>query len=78
VNVPFGLWIVGGGPGGRTLKYAAWGDGYELSTVSQHDDGGFTALYGASGKIVGVLTHHADEDYEQGEKRIGQGAPWES
>lgn len=78
MSVPFGLLIVGGGPAGRTPEYAAWGDGYELSTVSEHGDGGCTALYGASGKIVGVLTHHADEDDEQGETRIGQGDPWES
>jgi 3-phenylpropionate/trans-cinnamate dioxygenase ferredoxin reductase component len=62
--------------GARTLKYAAWGDGYEQTRLERHQDGGFTAWYGAGGKVVGVLTHAADDDYERGSERIAQGARW--
>ena len=62
--------------GTRTLKYAAWGDGYEQTHLQRHDDGAFTAWYGAAGQIVGVLTHNADEDYERGRELIAQGARW--
>jgi 3-phenylpropionate/trans-cinnamate dioxygenase ferredoxin reductase subunit len=62
--------------GARTLKYAAWGDGYDETRLQRHHDGGFTAWYGAGGRIVGVLTHDADEDYERGRERIAQGARW--
>jgi 3-phenylpropionate/trans-cinnamate dioxygenase ferredoxin reductase subunit len=62
--------------GTRTLKYAAWGDGYDETHLERHADGGFTAWYGAEGKIVGVLSHDADEDYERGGERIAQGARW--
>jgi 3-phenylpropionate/trans-cinnamate dioxygenase ferredoxin reductase component len=62
--------------GARTLKYAAWGDGYDQTHLQRHHDGTFTAWYGADGRIVGVLTHGADEDYERGSERIAQGARW--
>jgi 3-phenylpropionate/trans-cinnamate dioxygenase ferredoxin reductase subunit len=62
--------------GTRTLKYAAWGDGYDETRLQRHHDGAFTAWYGADGRIVGVLTHDADEDYERGSERIAQGARW--
>jgi 3-phenylpropionate/trans-cinnamate dioxygenase ferredoxin reductase component len=62
--------------GTRTLKYAAWGDGYEQRHLQRDGDGGFTAWYGAAGQIVGVLTHSADEDYERGREQIAQGARW--
>jgi 3-phenylpropionate/trans-cinnamate dioxygenase ferredoxin reductase component len=62
--------------GARTLKYAAWGDGYDETRLQRHHDGGFTAWYGAGGRIVGVLTHDADEDYERGRERIALGARW--
>ncbi len=64
--------------GRRTLKYAAWGDGYEESRLERHGDGGFTAWYGSSGKLVGVLTHEADNDYDRGAARIAEGAPCSS
>jgi 3-phenylpropionate/trans-cinnamate dioxygenase ferredoxin reductase subunit len=62
--------------GTRTLKYAAWGDGYDQTHLERHHDGTFTAWYGADGRIVGVLTHGADEDYERGSEQIAQGARW--
>lgn len=64
--------------GRRTLKYAAWGDGYERSRLIRHGDGGFTAWYGADGRLVGVLAHEADDDYERGSRLIAEGAPWRS
>lgn len=62
--------------GDRTLKYAAWGDGFEDSRLEQHGNGAFTAWYGREGTIVGVLAHEADEDYERGRSLIAEGAPW--
>jgi len=62
--------------GTHTLKYAAWGDGYEQTSLRRHDNGGFTAWYGTGGRPVGVLTHDADEDYDRGSERIAHGARW--
>jgi 3-phenylpropionate/trans-cinnamate dioxygenase ferredoxin reductase component len=61
--------------GERTLKYAAWGDGYERSRVREHANGGFTVWYSRDGAAVGVLTHECDEDYERGRELIGAGEP---
>jgi NADPH-dependent 2,4-dienoyl-CoA reductase/sulfur reductase-like enzyme len=62
--------------GSRTLKYAAWGDGYDQTRFESHPNGGFTSWYGRDGLIVGVLTHEADEDYEHGSDLIRRGASW--
>jgi 3-phenylpropionate/trans-cinnamate dioxygenase ferredoxin reductase component len=62
--------------GTDTLKYTAWGDGYERTHLGRRGDAGFTVWYGAGGTIVGVLTHDADEDYERGAALIAQGAQW--
>ncbi|MGZ4180713.1 MAG: NAD(P)/FAD-dependent oxidoreductase [Solirubrobacteraceae bacterium] len=62
--------------GSRTLKYAAWGDGYDQTRFENHPNGGFTVWYGREGRIAGVLTHEADEDYERGSELIGRGASW--
>jgi 3-phenylpropionate/trans-cinnamate dioxygenase ferredoxin reductase component len=62
--------------GSHTLKYAAWGDGFDQSRLEPHSGGTFTAWYGRDGKIVGVLAHEADEDYERGRSLIADGAPW--
>jgi 3-phenylpropionate/trans-cinnamate dioxygenase ferredoxin reductase component len=59
--------------GERTLKYAAWGDGYEQSRMVGHAGGGFTVWYSRDGVAVGVLTHECDEDYERGRGLIGAG-----
>lgn len=60
--------------GGRALKYAAWGDGYDEARVHEHGAGAFTIWYGSSGVCVGVLTHGADEDYERGTELVSEGA----
>jgi len=62
--------------GARTLKYAAWGDGFDQARFERHPSGGFTVWYGREDRIVGVLTHEADKDYERGTELIGQGASW--
>jgi NADPH-dependent 2,4-dienoyl-CoA reductase/sulfur reductase-like enzyme len=62
--------------GSRTLKYAAWGDGYDQLRMERRDGGPFTVWYGGAGRIVGVLTHQADEDYERGRELIAEGATW--
>jgi NAD(P)H-nitrite reductase large subunit len=61
--------------GERTLKYAAWGDGYDESRLVEHDDGAFTVWYARDGATVGVLTHDRDEDYEHGRERVAAGDP---
>jgi 3-phenylpropionate/trans-cinnamate dioxygenase ferredoxin reductase component len=61
--------------GERTLKYAAWGDGFDEVRVREHGDGAFTAWYGMEGACVGVLAHGGDEDYDAGRDRIERGAP---
>jgi 3-phenylpropionate/trans-cinnamate dioxygenase ferredoxin reductase component len=68
-----GFWSI---IGEHTIKYAAWGDGFDRVRFKHHDDGAFTAWYGLEGRIVGVLTHEADDDYEEGRKLIAGGAAW--
>jgi 3-phenylpropionate/trans-cinnamate dioxygenase ferredoxin reductase component len=62
--------------GSRTLKYAAWGDGFDTSRLHRDDDGAFVAWYGRQGRIAGVLTHRRDDDYDRGRELVAQGAPW--
>ncbi|MBJ7456277.1 MAG: FAD-dependent oxidoreductase, partial [Thermoleophilia bacterium] len=61
--------------GHRTIKQAAWGDGWDEVAVDA-DAGGFTAWYGRDGAIVGVLTHERDLDYEAGRRMVRACAPW--
>ena len=70
-DVPGFWWTIGK----RTLKYAAWGDGYDESRFVAHDDGAFTVWYARDGATVGVLTHNRDEDYEHGRERVAAGDP---
>jgi 3-phenylpropionate/trans-cinnamate dioxygenase ferredoxin reductase component len=62
--------------GNRTLKYAAWGDGYDEVSFRPGPDGAFTAWYGREGRVVGVLAHDDDDSYERGRGLIADGAPW--
>jgi 3-phenylpropionate/trans-cinnamate dioxygenase ferredoxin reductase component len=62
--------------GDHTLKYAAWGDGYDTASFERGPDGGFTAWYGRDGVVVGVLAHEDDDGYERGRELIAAGAPW--
>jgi 3-phenylpropionate/trans-cinnamate dioxygenase ferredoxin reductase component len=52
--------------GDATVKYHAWGDGYEHDRLLDRGDG-FTVWYESGGRVVGVLTHDADDDYDAGE-----------
>jgi 3-phenylpropionate/trans-cinnamate dioxygenase ferredoxin reductase component len=61
--------------GDRTLKYAAWGDGFDDASLIDHGGGAFTVWYSREGVTVGVLTHDADHDYERGQRLIEQRRP---
>jgi NADPH-dependent 2,4-dienoyl-CoA reductase/sulfur reductase-like enzyme len=61
--------------GDRTLKYAAWGDGFDDASLVDHGGGAFTVWYSQEGVTVGVLTHDADHDYERGRHLIEQRQP---
>jgi 3-phenylpropionate/trans-cinnamate dioxygenase ferredoxin reductase subunit len=62
--------------GPHTIKYAAWGDGYEHAHTVEHADGGLTVWYSDKNEVaVGVLTHDCDADYERGRELIRAGAP---
>ncbi|HWK25644.1 MAG TPA: FAD-dependent oxidoreductase [Solirubrobacter sp.] len=61
--------------GERTVKYAAWGDGYDEARLVDHGGGAFTVWYGTDGTTVGVLTHERDEDYERGRHLVETKAP---
>ena len=60
--------------GDATVKYHAWGDGFEHSRLVARDDG-FTVWYQRGGAVVGVLTHNADDDYDLGEQLINAAKP---
>lgn len=60
--------------GDATVKYHAWGDGYDRTWLIDHEDG-FTAWYERDGATVGVLTLNADDDYERGESLIKNAQP---
>jgi 3-phenylpropionate/trans-cinnamate dioxygenase ferredoxin reductase component len=60
--------------GEATLKYHAWGDGFDRARFVDHGDG-FTVWYERDGAAVGVLTSNADEDYDRGEELIQRKSP---
>lgn len=60
--------------GAATVKYHAWGDGYQQCELVERGHG-FAVWYEADAAAVGVLTYHADDDYELGEKLIVDGLP---
>ncbi len=61
--------------GDATLKYHAWGDGYERSRMLDHGDDSFTVWYDSANTVVGVLTYNADDDYDLGERLIAERRP---
>jgi NADPH-dependent 2,4-dienoyl-CoA reductase/sulfur reductase-like enzyme len=63
--------------GERTIKYTAWGDGFDEARLVEHDgtEESFTVWYGREGVCVGVLTHNFDDDYEEGRKLVESGSP---
>jgi 3-phenylpropionate/trans-cinnamate dioxygenase ferredoxin reductase subunit len=60
--------------GEATLKYHAWGDGFDRARFVDHG-GGFTVWYERDHATVGVLTLNADEDYDRGEELIQRKLP---
>ncbi len=60
--------------GEHTLKYVAWGDGWDSANFIDHGDGAFTIWYGQDNVCVGVLTHDRDEDYERGRELVEAGS----
>ena len=62
--------------GGRTLKYVAWGDGYQTCALSGSPSRWFVE-YRVKDRLVGVLTYQDDDRYERGrqelESRAGEG-----
>ena len=60
--------------GDATLKYHAWGDGFDRAHFVEYP-GGFTVWYEKDGATVGVLTHNADDDYDRGEELIQHHKP---
>ena len=58
----------------RTIKQVAWGDGWDEVRLDGGPEG-FTARYGREGRLVGVLTHERDDDYERGRTLVEGGAP---
>ncbi len=60
--------------GEKTIKYWAWGDGWDESRFVEYENGAFTVWYGRDGVIVGVLSHGADEDYRRGKDLVEAGA----
>lgn len=61
--------------GDATLKYHAWGDGYERCRMLDHGDDSFTVWYDSRNTVVGVLTYNADDDYDLGERLIAERRP---
>lgn len=65
--------------GDHTLKYAAWGDGFDTANLVEKDggypEGGFTVWYQRDGVTVGGLTYNSDDDYELAEKLVAGRKP---
>jgi NAD(P)H-nitrite reductase large subunit len=59
--------------GPHTVKYAAWGDGFDEARAVEQDDGAFTIWYTRADVVVGVLTYERDEDYAHGRELIARG-----
>lgn len=60
--------------GRSTIKYAAWGDGHDSCRIEEHPNDAFVVRYAREGRLVGVLTHDRDRDYERGRELIAVGA----
>ena len=61
--------------GDHTLKYAAWGDGFDTAHLVERDGGAFVVWYQSAGVTVGGLTYNSDEDYELAEKLVADHKP---
>ncbi|WP_207840595.1 NAD(P)/FAD-dependent oxidoreductase [Williamsia soli] len=65
--------------GNHTLKYAAWGDGYDSAHLVERNggfpEGGFTVWYQRGGVTVGGLTFNSNDDYDLAEKLVADHKP---
>ena len=61
--------------GGRTLKYAAWGDGYDEYRVVDDGDA-WSVWYGKESVLCGVLAVGDDDAYERGRQQLEQQTPF--
>ncbi|MCU1393178.1 MAG: Pyridine nucleotide-disulfide oxidoreductase [Ilumatobacteraceae bacterium] len=61
---------------GRTIKYVAWGDGWDRAVV-RRSASGITVWYAKDGFYAGVLTHDHDEDLLIGTALIESRAPFD-
>lgn len=59
---------------GRTIKHAAWGDGWDEIRWEGGPDG-FAVWYGRQGQLVGVLTCDRDETYDEGQGLVAARSP---
>ena len=59
--------------GEHTLKYSAWGDGFDEARVEAEDDGHVVIRYLQAGREVGILTLGDDDAYEAAQKRLEDG-----
>ncbi|HEY5788519.1 MAG TPA: FAD-dependent oxidoreductase [Microlunatus sp.] len=69
---PPGFWST---IGDQTLKYSAWGDGYDEWVTTGSPDR-WTIWYRLGEEICGVLTHNDDDAYEQGQRLLARRAPF--
>lgn len=59
--------------GDHTLKYSAWGDGFEEARVEAEDDGRLVIRYLQDDREVGILTLGDDDAYEAARERLEDG-----
>jgi NADPH-dependent 2,4-dienoyl-CoA reductase/sulfur reductase-like enzyme len=59
--------------GDHTLKYSAWGDGFDEARVEAEGDGLLVVRYLRDDREVGVLTLGDDEAYEAARRRLEEG-----
>jgi 3-phenylpropionate/trans-cinnamate dioxygenase ferredoxin reductase subunit len=59
--------------GEHTLKYSAWGDGYDEARVDAEGDGHFVVRYLRDGEVVGVLALGDDDAYEAAQRLLEEG-----
>ncbi len=55
--------------GDHTLKYSAWGDGFDGYELRGEDDS-WTVWYSHGSELAGVLTHNDDKAYERGQRLL--------
>ncbi len=59
--------------GRHTLKYTAWGDGYDQAELVENG-GGWAVWYAQDSIVVGLLCSDWDEAYERGQELVERGA----